>query len=171
MCKFKKLIIKPKEQIYRNLEYIPEIIALFKKYKTYLIDDYAQPFGTEDIIKYICNINPYFWIITDKLDNFAGFAYLDNWTGNAKHSHCAEVTTCFKKDYWGAFTKICSKKFIKYCFKKYKLKKLKACIFPENKRVIRILKLSGFKKEATLKSETLRNGKLQDIEIYSIIKE
>ena len=47
---------------------------------------------------------------------------------------------------------------------------LKAYVFPQNSRVKTLLKKSGFKKEAVLKAETVKNGELQDIDVYSIIK-
>ena len=46
--------------------------------------------------------------------------------------------------------------------------KIKALVYPENFRVKTLLKLTGFEKEALLKNETLRKGKLQDIEVYSL---
>jgi RimJ/RimL family protein N-acetyltransferase len=42
--------------------------------------------------------------------------------------------------------------------------------FCPNFKVKTLLKKSGFKKEAILKAETIKNAKLQDIEVYSIIK-
>ena len=42
------------------------------------------------------------------------------------------------------------------------------CFYPENFRVKTLLKSAGFEKEALLKNETLRKGKLQDIEVYSV---
>ena len=83
--------------------------------------------------------------------------------------HSAEITTCFKQEYWGDFTKQVAKKFIRYCFKKLKFKKLKALVYKENYRVTSILETAGMKPEAELKSETMKNGKLQDIKIYSIL--
>ena len=109
-------------------------------------------------------------VINKKNGKLAGFVFLDNWTGDSNDVHSAEVTTCFNPIYWGNYTKICAKKFIKYTFKKFKLKKLKAHIFPQNFRVKALLKRSGFKKEAVLKAETLNNGQLQDIEVFSIIR-
>ena len=48
---------------------------------------------------------------------------------------------------------------------------MKAYIFPQNFKVKTLLKCAGFKKEAVLKAETIKNGVLQDIEVFSIIKE
>lgn len=174
MSKFKKIIIDKKNGIFKNIEHIPPIINLYEKYSNYLNDDYFsrdEISNTERILNLIEKTSPFFWaIVTEKEENFAGFVFLDGWTGSAKQPHCAEITTCFKSIFWGSFTKQCAKKFIKYCFKKYKLQKIKACIFPQNFKVKAILKRSGFQKEAVLKGETMRNGQMQDIEVFSIIR-
>ena len=101
----------------------------------------------------------------------SGFVYLDNIIGNNKKYHSAELVTCFDKNYWGIYTKICAYCFLRLIFQKYGFEKIKALIYPENFRVKNLLLHSGFSKEALLKNETKRNGKLQDIEIYSILKE
>ena len=51
------------------------------------------------------------------------------------------------------------------------LKKIKALVYPDNLRVKTLLKNSGFVKEAVLKNETLRNNKLQDVEVYSVFSQ
>lgn len=58
--------------------------------------------------------------------------------------------------------------FINYCFQHYGFQKIKALVYPDNSRVKTLLKNAGFVKEALLKSETLRKGQLQDIELYSV---
>ncbi len=157
MCKFVQ--VKP--------EYFEQLNHLYKKYMKYLEDDY-----NEDTLAGIINRTaPFFWVILTSSDNsFAGFVYLENITGNQKALHSAEITTCFHPDYWGDFSKYCAKIFLKQCFTQLGLKKVKAVIYPQNHRVKTLLKLSGFKKEAELKSETLKDGKLQDLEIYSLFK-
>ncbi len=174
MSKFIKLIINKQKQEYRNIHYLPEVIHLYERFSRYLYDDYfleKQKSSVDSVVQLVEKTSPYFWVIEDEKSNkFAGFVFLDNWVGSKESAHSAEVTTCFNPIFWGAYTKACAKKFIKYCFKKYKLRKLKATIFPQNFKVRTILKKSGFKKEAQLKGETIKNGGLQDIEIYSIIK-
>ncbi len=170
MCKFLRLIVNRKTSNYRNIIYLPEVFDLYKKYSRYITDDYTQ-FSIDSVIEQIEKTCGYFWVILSECDEFAGFVFLDNWVGNNERKHSAELTTCFKKDFWGDFTKKCAKKFIKYCFKNYGLKKIKAAIFPDNKRVLAILKQTGFLFEAVLKGETLRNNELQDVHIYSIEKE
>lgn len=174
MSKFIKIIVNKKRKEFRNIEYLPLIIRLYEKFSKYLHDDYFiknKASSVDAVINLIEKTSPYFWAIIDKKSGkFAGFCFLENWVGANNNFHSAEVTTCFEPSFWGKYTKVCAKKFIKYCFKKYKLKKLKAYIFPQNNRVKVLLKHSGFRKEALLKSETMKNGIAQDIEVYSIIK-
>lgn len=174
MSKFVKVIINRQKRIFRNIEYLPQIIKLYEKFSKYLHDDYfllKQKTSVDAVIDLIEKVSPCFWVVIHKdTSKFAGFGFLDNLVGASDNLHSAEVTTCFEPEFWGKYTKESAKKFIKYCFKKYRLKKLKAYIFPQNTKVKMLLKRTGFKKEALLKSETLKNGELQDIEVYSIIK-
>lgn len=174
MNKFIKVIINKKRKEFRNIQYLPQVISLYERFSKYLHDDYFlenQTSSVDSIIDLVEKTSPFFWVVVDKKsDKFAGFVFLDNWVGSKNNFHSAEITTCFDPSFWGSYTKLCAKKFIKYCFKKYKLKKLKAYVFFQNFKVKTLLKQSGFKKEALLKAETLKNGQLQDIEVYSIIK-
>ena len=174
MSKFIKIIINRKKREFRNIQYLPQVITLYEKFSKHLNDDYFLENTKSSVDLVIDSIEKsglFFWVILDKTtEQFAGFVFLDNWTGSKNKTHCAEITTCFEPAFWGKYTKKCALKFIKYCFKKYKLKKIKACIFPQNFRVKALLKSSGFNKEAVLKAETIKDKKLQDIEVYSIIK-
>lgn len=174
MSKFIKIIINRTTNEYKNIQYLPQVITLYERFSRYLHDDYCLENGRsiiDFVIALVEKTSPYFWIVLDKKSGkLAGFVFLDNWTGTKNKFHSAEVTTCFKPAYWGAYTKFCAKKFIKYCFKNYKLKKLKAYVFPQNFKVKTFLKKAGFNKEAVLRSETVKNGELQDIEVFAIIK-
>jgi len=175
MSRFIKIIINRKRNEFRNIEYLPQVIQLYERFSKYLHDDYFlenQISSVDAVINLVEKISPFFWVVVEeKSSKFAGFVFLENWIGAKNNFHSAEITTCFTPSFWGKYTKICAKKFIKYCFKKYKFKKLKAYIFPQNSRVKTLLKKSGFKKEALLRAETIKNKKSQDIEVYSIIKE
>lgn len=174
MSKFIKIIINRKRQEFRNIHYLPQIIGLYERFSKYLHDDYflqKQKSSVDAVIDLVERTSPFFWVIVDKKsDKFAGFVFLENLVGSTVNFHSAEITTCFEPEFWGKYTKACAKKFVNYCFKKYKFKKLKAYVFPQNAKVKMLLKKTGFKKEAMLKAETLKNGELQDIETYSIIK-
>lgn len=174
MSKFIKIVVNRKGKKFLNIGYLPQIIKLYENFSKVLHDDYFtenETSSVDNVIDLIEKTSPYFWAILDKKnDKFAGFCFLDNWIGGKITPHSAEITTCFEPAFWGGFTKLCANKFIKFCFKRYKLKKLKAHIFPQNSRVKMLLEKSGFVKEAVLKAETIKNGKSQDIEVYSIIK-
>lgn len=174
MNKFIKVIVNRKNKEFKNIEYLPQIIKLYERFSKYLHDDYFlsnQKSSVDAVINLVERAYPFFWAIIDKKSSkFSGFVFLDNLVGNRNNFHSAEVTTCFDPSFWGQYTKLCAKKFIKYCFKKYKFKKLKAHVFSQNLKVRGLLKRVGFKKEAILKAETVKNGTLQDIEIYSIIR-
>lgn len=174
MPKFAKIIINKNKKEFKNIKYLPRVIFLLNKFSKYLFDDYALSDDCDFVdlaIRLVEKVSPFFWVIIDsKSLEFAGFVFLENWVGTNNEFHSAEVTTCFEPKFWGTYTKKCARKFIKFCFKKYKLKKLKAQVFEQNFKVKMLLKKSGFKKEATLKAETLKNGKLQNIEVYSILR-
>lgn len=174
MSRFIKVIIDISSKEFRNISYVPQIINLYDRFSRYLTDDYFQgkyDSSVDAVIDLIKKTSPYFWVIVDKKNNnFCGFVFLDNFCGSKDKYHSAEITTCFDPKYWGTYTRFCAKKFIKYCFKKYKFKKIKACIFPQNFKVKSILKFSGFKKEAILKAETYKNSVPQDVEVFSIIR-
>ncbi len=148
--------------------YFEQALFLYIKYSKFLDDDYAL--NNKNVYDYFINLidrtYPLFFVIVEN-DFLIGFVYLDNIIGDSKRLHSAELTTCFNKCYWGDYTKKCARIFLNYCFKKYGFKKIKALVYPDNFRVKTLLKKAGFEKEALLKNETLRDGILQDIEIYS----
>ena len=174
MNKFIKIIIDRRNNEFKNIQYLPKIIALYGRFSRYLHDDYFSqnnPSSVDAILALVERTSPYFWAVVDKkTSKLAGFVFLDNLVGTRKDLHSAEITTCFDPIFWGDYTKFCAKKFIKYCFKKYKLKKIKAHVFTQNFKVKTLLKRAGFKREATLKAETMKNGVMQDIEVFSIIR-
>ena len=172
MIKFAKVIINKNINEYRNLHFLPDIFKLMSKYERFMFDDYFKGFDlTSAIFDLIENSGRFFWVILDeKTNDFMGFAYFDNFIGRENKFHSAEINTCFCRKYWGPSVREAGRKFIKYCFKKYQFQKIKAVVFKENIAVKGLLRYLGFKKEALLKGETLKNDKPQDVEIYSIIR-
>lgn len=162
MCKFKQIILN--SYLCPDLHYIPKIINCYKKYAKYLQDDYAGDFGFLNMFA-SC---PNFWVVTNFHDEFMGFVFLDNFTGNGKSNFSAELTVCFDKKAWGNFTRYSAKIFLKQCFDKFGFYKIKVLIFPDNFRTKTLMKAAGFNYETTLPCETFRNGHLQDIDVYSI---
>lgn len=163
MCVFIQLKLDS-DSSFSNLHYMFEIINCYNKYSKYLCDDFADSNG----INIILNSMPYIWAICEISGKFMGFVLLDNFTGNNKKLFSAELTVCYDRHAWGNFTRYSAKFFLKKCFDELGLYKIKASIFPDNHRVKTLLKSSGFKYVTTLPNETLRKGKLQNIEIYEI---
>lgn len=151
--------------------YFEQALLLYIRYSSFLEDDYAYdnlPVNIyfENLIK---RTYPFFFIIVEQ-DEVAGIVYLDNIIGDSTRFHSAELVTCFSKKYWGNYTKLCANIFMHYCFNIWGFKKIKALIYPENFRIKALLKFAGFEKEALLKGETMRNNKMQDIEVYACRK-
>lgn len=150
--------------------YMEQALFLYKKYSKYLDDDYACDPVFEYFYSLVKRTEPLFFVILEG-DMVSGFVYLDNIIGSRQKVHSAELTTCFDSRFWGEYTKISAHIFLNYCFAEYGFEKIKALVYPENFRVKTLLKNSGFVKEALLKNETMRGGRLQDIEVYSCFKE
>ena len=164
MCKF----IQPSFKLMaNNLHYILKAQKSYKKYYKFLQDDFSPIKNIFNLIEFV---QPYFWIVTDYENKYMGFVYLDNFVGNGLENYSAELSTCFDKCAWGNFTKYSAKIFLKKCFDEFHLTKIKAQIYPENFRIKKLLKDSGFKHEATLKNETKRLGIAQDIEVYGLYR-
>ncbi|MDD3325375.1 MAG: GNAT family protein [Sulfurospirillaceae bacterium] len=172
MTKFLKLNISKDNNIFENIAYLPDVIALAEKYKKQLFDDYFFD-DNKNFPKFILNliehVSPCFWLITRNDGDFIGFVFLDDWQGSKSRLHAASVTTCICKKYWGCFTKKAGKRFINYVFSKYKLKKIKAEVFSSNHYSVGLLKKLGFSKEADFLQETLLNGTPIGVSVYSII--
>ena len=163
MCKFLK--VKDSFKLLSLLHYIPSVEKCYRKYSKYFQDDFSKDTGLS-----LNGIYPNFWIILDYSDNFMGFVFLDNFVGIRGNLFSAELTTCFDRKAWGSFTRYSAKIFLKKCFDEFGLFKIKAQIYPDNFRIRNLLKDCGFEYESTLKNETLRNGKPQDIEVYSLYR-
>ncbi len=166
MCKFKQILNNPP---ILDLHYISFIQKCYQKYFNKFQDDFSPDFSS-DILKFINDIAPFFWVITDYDNAPMGFVFLDNFVGNGSKLYSAELTTCFDRKAWGIFTRYSAKFFLKKCFDELGLYKIRAQVYPDNFLVKRLLKVSGFEYETTLKKETLRGGKPQDIEVYALYR-
>ncbi len=149
--------------------YFPKILLLYIRYRKFLGDDFSKnQFGINYIYTFILERSPLFWVILAD-ESYAGFIYLDELIGSKDYIHCAELTVCLDKKFWGQFTRKVADEFISLCFENLNLHKLKACIYPENNRVRSILNYCGFEKEGFFKSETIKNAIPQDVEIYGLL--
>ena len=168
MCKFRRLFLDSGAINSSSLHYIPFIEKCWKRFSKYFQDDFSSYFIKDSFIK--CISNPFFWVVLDYEENFMGFVFLDNFVGSDGKLFSAEITTCFEKEAWGSFTRYSAKFFLKKCFDELGLYKIKAQIYPDNFRIRNYLKDCGFVFEATLKNETLRAGKPQDIDVYALYR-
>ena len=157
--------------IYEKPAYFEQALFLYANSTKFIDDDFARNGLSlyEYFVNLVNNTAPFFFVIVEN-EKVLGIVYLDNIIGDSKNLHSAELTTCFDKSYWGVFPKICAIIFLNLCFEKFGFKKIKALVYPENYRVKTLLKFAGFKFEALLKGETMRNNKEQDIEVYSCRK-
>lgn len=170
--RFERLIINRKMEIFHNLKYFPQVMELYIKYLKYLEDDFSI-FSESlllGIVQFIESTSSHFYLVLLD-DKVCGFFALEHFIGSNKKLYSAEVVTCFDRNFWGSFTKLAAKSFKEFCFVKLGLMKLKALIYPQNSRVIALLRSCGFKKEGCLKAETIKNNRLQDIEVYSVFNE
>lgn len=168
MCKFRRLVFNTLSGSSLDLHYIPLIQKCWAKYSKYIQDDFSSLEDNNSILHLFDNVM--FWVVLDYEENFMGFVFLDNFVGNKNKLYSAEITTCFDKKAWGSFTRYSAKFFLKMCFDELGLYKIRAQIYPDNFRVKNFLKDCGFIYESTLKNETLRGGKPQDIEIYALYR-
>ncbi len=83
----------------------------------------------------------------------------------------AEIGYWVGKKYWnkGIATKAL-KAMVNYSFETFDINRLYAHVFESNNASISVLKKSGFLKEACLKKSVVKNNKIHDCYIYSILK-
>lgn len=169
LFRFERLMINRQAGLFHNIRYFPQVMELYIKYLRHLEDDFSMfsERSLEGMVEFIERVTPHFYLVL--ADNeVCGFFCLEHLIGSARQIHSAEVITCFNKKYWGTFTKYAARAFQDFCFEELGLKKLKALVYPQNSRVKAILRVCGFKREACLRAETRKNGRFQDIEIYSV---
>lgn len=165
---FKRIILRHDLNICENTEYLPKIFDLYSRYTENLEDDFSPLHKSfENFLDFAEKISPHIYAVFYE-NNLCGVIFLENFTGDTENLYSAEVSICIKRKYWGKTALYISEIFKKYCFDVLKITKLKALIYPQNKLVKRLLNKCGFKKEAVLISETVKNSKPQNIEIYSV---
>ena len=145
---------------------LPRIRELLQKYRNVLTDDYCS----ESFDEFLTRVQPHLY--AGFMDGeFLGFVYLTDWRGGKNDYHSCTMTVCIEKKYWGKVSKEISKLFIRKVFEHYGLFKLKALVFEHNRNAGNFLLSLGFKKEALLRGETVKNGKPVNMFVYSVFKE
>ncbi len=90
---------------------------------------------------------------------------------NYEHSHAILLCWLGKK-YWGKGigTEAC-RLMLSFGFRKLKLRRIAAWVFPQNKASLSMVKKLGFKYEGTLRRNTLRNGRFLDDMAFGMLRE
>ena len=111
-----------------------QALFLYAKYSKFLDDDYAfDGLSIKDYFKTLLNkLYPFFYLIIED-DKVAGFVYLDKIIGDSNRLHCAELSTCMYKRYWGEYSKVCALIFMNYCFYSLGFRKIKRLNGPVTK--------------------------------------
>lgn len=150
------------------------IIANSKKISDNLRDGFPHPYRNEDAIKWIeftkQNNDPvrFFTIDIDgKVTGSIGIMLKDDiYRKNAETGYYIGEEYSGK----GIMTNVV-KKIAKYIFENFNIIRIYAEPFAENVASRRVLEKAGFKCEIVLKNYIIKNNKVQDGCIYSILKE
>lgn len=145
-----------------------------KKVQDNLRDGLPWPYTEQDGIDYISAM-----LSTDKNKTFAFAITVDNIVigsisifrqGNI-HRQTAELGYFISEKYWGkgimteAVRQIC-----KYVFSKSDIIRIYAEPFAHNMASCRVLEKAGFQYEGTLRNNAVKNGKVLDMKMYSLLK-
>lgn len=142
-----------------------------KKIYDNLRDAFPHPYTLEDAKSYIAsvkNIPTVFAIVVDGkvAGSIGAFIQTDVYRKNA------EIGYYLAESYWGSgiMTKIVIT-LVKYIFENYDIIRIFAEPFARNTGSRRVLEKAGFKLEATLKSNVIKNDIIEDSCIYTILRD
>lgn len=145
-----------------------------KKIQDNLRDGLPYPYTKQDASDYISAM-----ISADKHDTFAFAITLDNkvigsigaFRQDNIHRQTAELGYYIAEEYWGkGIMTEAVKQICRYVFKNSDIIRIYAEPFAHNTGSCRVLEKSGFKYEGTLRSNAVKNGKIIDMKLYSILK-
>ncbi len=93
-----------------------------------------------------------------------------NWY---KDHHKAELGYALSKDDYKqkGYMSEAVRKIIEYGFSTMNLNRIEACVGPENKASLSVIKKNNFTKEGYLRKHYIRDGEIQDSIIFSLLKE
>ena len=85
----------------------------------------------------------------------------------------AELTIIIgEKEYWGkGLGEEALNLLVKFAFNEMNLRKIKALVFSDNDKAIKLYEKCGFVKEGVLKEEIFKDGKFKDFVVMSIFRE
>lgn len=139
-----------------------------------LRDGLPYPYTEQDAVDYISAM-----ISSDENETFAFAITVDNKVigsigafrqGNI-HRRTAELGYYIAEEYWGkGIMTDAVKQLCKYVFEKSDMIRIYAEPFAYNTASCRVLEKAGFQFEGTLRSNAVKNGKIIDMKMYSILK-
>lgn len=150
------------------------LIVNNKKIQNNLRDGLPYPYTENDAKSYISEI-----LCSDKNTTFA-FAITVNdkpigsigvFRKDNVHFRTAEMGYYIAEEFWGkGLGNSAVKQICQYIFKNTDIIRIFAEPFAYNTASCRILEKSGFQYEGTLRSNAVKNGKVLDMKMYSLIK-
>lgn len=145
-----------------------------RKIQDHLRDGLPYPYTEQDGVDYISHV-----LSADRNETFAFAITIDGKVigsigvfrqGNI-HRQTAELGYYIAEEYWGrgimteAVKQICG-----YVFDKSDILRIYAEPFAYNIASCRVLEKAGFQYEGTLRSNAVKNGKIIDMKMYSLLK-
>lgn len=145
-----------------------------KKVQDNLRDGIPYPYTVQDGINFISAM-----LSADENDTFAFAITVDEkaigsigvYRQENIHRQTAELGYYIAEEYWGkgimteAIKQICQ-----YVFQKSDILRIYAEPFAYNEASCRVLEKAGFQYEGTLRNNAVKNGKVIDMKMYSILK-
>ena len=139
-----------------------------------LRDGLPYPYTEQDGIEYISAM-----LSADENETFAFAIVSDNkvigsigvFRQENIHRQTAELGYCIAEEYWGkGIMTDAVKQICKYVFDKSDIIRIYAEPFAYNTASCRVLEKAGFQYEGTLRSNAVKNGKIIDMKMYSLLK-
>lgn len=145
-----------------------------QKVQDNLWDGLPYPYTEQDGTDYISSM-----LSADENETFAFAITLDGkvigsigvFRQSNIHRQTAELGYCIAEEHWGrgimteAIKQICA-----YVFEKSDMIRIYAEPFAYNTASCRVLEKAGFRYEGTLRSNAVKNGKVIDMKMYSLLK-
>lgn len=145
-----------------------------RKVQDNLRDGLPYPYTEQDGVDYISAM-----LSTDENETFAFAITADNKVvgsigifrqGNI-HRQTAELGYYVAEEYWGkGIMTEAVKQICEHVFKKSDIIRIYAEPFAYNAASCRVLEKAGFQYEGTLRSNTVKNGRVVDMKMYSLLK-
>ena len=146
-----------------------------RKVQDNLRDGLPYPYTEQDGKEFISAM-----LSADESETFAFAITVDNMVigsigifrqGNI-HRQTAELGYCIAEEYWGkGIMTEAVKQICEYVFANSDIIRIYAEPFAYNIASCRVLEKAGFQYEGTLRSNAVKNGKVIDMKMYSLLKE